>query len=229
MKKNEVLFFVNQFIVLLVLSQKKYYTGSGSEFVRNYGDHFKIFDVLFNNNRVNWDNVHKNYGGFYDHYITRDYSNYTIISNSEAAPSPFIDHRLYAPRKQFYSNQLGLEYNNKFRYGTAPHQRFISIFFSSDPWTSTDAWIVFIRRAKSTTEARHFTCNFINPTIGKSSMKYSGEVWIFWMFTYLNLCLYVCTYTTHAVMLHVYSRFTDVSFQIMLWLLLELQPWTMLG
>ena len=173
--KFTVLFFVNQFVVLLVLSQKSYYTGSGPDFIRNYGDHFKIFDVLFNNS-FNRGNVSINYGGFYDHYTTRDYLNYTIISNSEAAPSPFIEHRLYAPQKQFYSNQLGLEYNNKFRYGTSPHQRFISIFFSCDPWTTSDAWIVFIQRAKSTTEARHFTCNFINPIIGKSSMKYSGEV-----------------------------------------------------
>lgn len=168
-------------------SAKSLYLGSGIQFLTDYNEGLKIVTRYYDNSLKQYSPQLNNTKRFYEHHSVRDLSNYATSYQSTAG-KPLYNATTYYPllTKRNSSGQSGvvelLNYNDRFRFGLQPHQRFLSIFFSANlEAKSGGGSVIFIgvrRRSKTSANKPWPTmyCDFLLPLNGYSVvLENAGE------------------------------------------------------
>ncbi len=165
---------------------KPYYSKSAITFLREYGQHYRLFDMFFspnssiiqrelsneeststespNNNNNNEVRIHQE--DIERNYHIKDYSRVKQWSVATARPHDEYVNVTFKYNPPVTSDEL-LQYNNIFRYGPDIDDRFLSIGFSIDPWsevtTSTPAYVHFVGINNNLPLDTKYTCSFRSP------------------------------------------------------------------
>lgn len=145
-----------------------YYMGSALSFLREYGMHYRLFDRFFSEDHqivqdltavhdINISNSDIKHEDLSARYLMRDYSKFQ--SWAATANSTQLSNTLFKYNPPSSNADL-LAYNNIFRYGPGPDDRFLSVGFSQDPWTNLDGSQVYFVGVDTNLPGGAFTCQF---------------------------------------------------------------------
>jgi hypothetical protein len=165
---------------------QNYYTHSGVHFLKHYAEKYDLLSKFLesNNTQLIYQNTSLS-SDIRSSYKVRNYNTYPhweIIAVADR--NPFSDDANvstgYYPMeksKEFVPQELrpaAYYFNNQFRYGPKPMDRFIAIVFKNDPWLDEDAYVSFI----STTQHYDLSgkmstvyCSFTYPIQSRSSFQ----------------------------------------------------------
>lgn len=115
------------------------YTGKAIDFIKEFGDGFSVFDSFLNRSRLG--NAASR-AKFESMYRIHNHSHY-YFNGASSAPGIYTNWSNYAANLSASS----LEYNNRFRHGPAPGDRFLDVFIRGDPWDDGSNKTLFVHFA----------------------------------------------------------------------------------
>lgn len=144
---------------------KELYTESALDFLLHYGQHYNLFSRFFANTTYS-PPAGSRTAPITDTYATRDWARFRDWESTGT---------LRNFTEGFYRQDvppLLEEFNNQFRYGTAPTDRFLSVFLHDA--TSTLYFFGFENNLHAGSDAAALTCRFLSPLPGSSSVAVEG-------------------------------------------------------
>lgn len=157
--------------LFLVRGLAPFYIDSSQQFLKDYGAHYNLFSRFFDDFNFSTPKESKHYGiasPYYNEFRVRNYSLHEV-SQGSADPGKFLNNA------SFYGNTSLVNYNNRFRYGSKPQDRFMSIFFHKDPWLDDDSTVNFVGGDTDIVNKRFF-CNFTFPVHARSEVVIKRDI-----------------------------------------------------
>ena len=126
----------------IVSASLNYYTGSSFEFIRDYGQRYHLFDQFFNfsteyvsyiDSTLKISPEYRVYSSIGESFKLRSLDDY-YKGETSVGSGRFVNYISYGGWGSSSIPSNLLEFNNRFRFGGQPHDRFTDIFFKGDPW-----------------------------------------------------------------------------------------------
>ena len=134
------------------LSAREYFQDSALDFLRRYGHHYNFFSRFFPNGTAEAP-MNSRTRGIEEDYLTRDFRQFRTWETSS-------DMRNFSEKYYREDVDQNIEvYNNKFRYGPLPHERFLDISINE----KTNS-IQFYGWENNVPSGTQFGCSFVSPS-----------------------------------------------------------------
>lgn len=137
-------------------NKDEYYLDTPLNFLCNYNNELSLFNSFYNKTK------NKNF------HINNDIElNYKIRNYAYQKEGTSADiNQLYANKSSYYDNNTKfIEYNNQFRYGNKPNDRFLGIVFDKDPWIFANETLIYFYGPDTELE-NNLYCSFTYPFRG---------------------------------------------------------------
>jgi hypothetical protein len=155
-------FKINIIIIIIYLqifsngNRDKYYTDTPLNFLINYNKNHSLFNSFYNKTKTNNFQIRND---IELNYKVRDYS------YQKEGTSANIN-KLYHNVSSYYNTNANfIEYNNRFRYGKKPNDRFLGIVFDKDPWIYPNETLIYFYGPDTELE-NDLYCSFTFPFHG---------------------------------------------------------------
>ena len=174
----------------LLSSNTNFYTHTGVHFLKHYAKKYDLLSkfLISNSSKIMYPNTSLS-TDIHSAYRVRDYNNYPKWELHAT-----VDRNSYSDNANvstgYYAMQISVEYvpeelrpaayyfNNRYRYGSEPPDRFIEIVFRNDPWLDDNAYVSFISTTFNYDSSGKFKtayCSFNYPIETKSSFLQAAE------------------------------------------------------
>ena len=168
-------------------SSKRFYTHTGVHFLNQYSRKYNLLSkfLISNNSKILYPNTSLS-TDIRSSYKIRDYNNYAnwelhaIVDRNRYSDDANVSAGNYAmdASLEYVPENLrpaAYYYNNRYRYGSDPADRFVAIVFKNDPWLDENAYVSFL----STPDNYNLTkkngivqCSFTYPIKASSNFQY---------------------------------------------------------
>ena len=171
-------------------SSKRFYTQTGVHFLKHYAKKYDLLSkfLISNNSKIVYPNTSLS-TDIRSSYRVRDYNNYAnwefhaSINKNPYSDDANISTEYYAMHKslEYVPEKLrssAFHFNNRYRYGPYPADRYLAIVFKNDPWIDDDAYVSFLSTAYNhdlSGKKKLLHCSFRYPIKTKSSYQYVPE------------------------------------------------------
>ena len=166
---------------------KRFYTNTGVHFLNQYAKKYNLLSkfLISNNSKIIYPNTSLS-ADIRSSYRIRDYNSY---ANWEL--HAIVDRNRYSDDANvstgYYAMDASLEYvpenlrsaayyyNNRYRYGSNPADRFIAIVFKNDPWLDGNAYVSFLNTPEHhdlSKKNKTVQCLFTYPIRTNTSFEY---------------------------------------------------------
>jgi hypothetical protein len=163
---------------------KPYYNASALTFLREYGQHYRLFDVFYSPNSTIVQTHNNHNEDLHVRYRTRDLTRFTDWNIANSRPREAFQRQTFRYNPPAANDEL-MYYNNRFRYGPTVNDRFMTIGFDRDPWTAKTTTTTSIAaavhvyfvgvdtnlRPTTAADSAQFKCRFRQPVAAESVVE----------------------------------------------------------